>query len=216
MNPGTRPRVPGFFRGVSSRFPHHPFPTADASATIAPMPLLGTTWYHVTVGTLNSWLPGDPRGFRTRDHKLHSSGHHRSPPPVGEHAGLLTCARSAAGTPLVLPRPLRRVIGLAFVERLEQLDRQLLVISVGGLHCHNQVLLPTDRDAAKREIGLCKRHASFKVRAQLPGRIWARECGLAPIRDRQHQINTYNYIRNHYHSGAWVWTFREGELTGPR
>src|SRR5262249_17500638 len=55
---------------------------------IHPMPAEGKLWRHVIISTLNSWLPGDPRGFRAVNHKIHSSGDYKNPPP-GEHAGLL-------------------------------------------------------------------------------------------------------------------------------
>ena len=40
-------------------------------------------WFHVILGTYGSWLPGDPRGFRTRHHRDHVDGDYKSPPPPG-------------------------------------------------------------------------------------------------------------------------------------
>ena len=59
------------------------------------MPRRGKNWYHVTIGTVSSWLPGDPRGWRSSQHKTHSSGDHRNPPPHGQHGGY---HRHAQGT----------------------------------------------------------------------------------------------------------------------
>ncbi len=35
---------------------------------------------HVMFSTRGHWLPVDPRGFRNRDHRIHSSGDYTHPP----------------------------------------------------------------------------------------------------------------------------------------
>ncbi len=52
------------------------------------MPTPGKCWWHNILSTHGSWLPGNPRGFRSRNHRIHSSGDYKNPPPLGEHAGL--------------------------------------------------------------------------------------------------------------------------------
>jgi hypothetical protein len=37
-------------------------------------------WYHCMFHTYGTWLPGDPRGFRTRHHKNHIEGDYKHPP----------------------------------------------------------------------------------------------------------------------------------------
>lgn len=37
-------------------------------------------WYHIMCHTYGTWLPGDPRGFRTRHHREHVEGDYKSPP----------------------------------------------------------------------------------------------------------------------------------------
>jgi REP element-mobilizing transposase RayT len=37
-------------------------------------------WFHVVGTTYGAWLPGDPRGFRTRDHREHIEGDYKNPP----------------------------------------------------------------------------------------------------------------------------------------
>jgi hypothetical protein len=61
------------------------------------MPKPGMRWRHCVIGTHNSWLPGDPRGFRAIDHKIHSSGDYKNPPPEGEHSGLHRVLAIAVG-----------------------------------------------------------------------------------------------------------------------
>jgi hypothetical protein len=52
------------------------------------MPLIRRCWRHIIVNTKNTWFHGDDRAVRDRDHRIHSSGDYKNPPPEGEHAGL--------------------------------------------------------------------------------------------------------------------------------
>ena len=40
-------------------------------------------WFHIVISTYGAWLPGDPRGFRTRYHQEHVEGDYQHPPPAG-------------------------------------------------------------------------------------------------------------------------------------
>ena len=51
------------------------------------MPAEGMLWRHVICHAKNTWLHGDERGFRDRDHRAHSSGDYYNPPPKDEHQG---------------------------------------------------------------------------------------------------------------------------------
>ncbi|MFI4859516.1 MAG: hypothetical protein ACIAXF_02420 [Phycisphaerales bacterium JB063] len=175
------------------------------------MPLPGKRWYHVTLGTRNSWLPGDPRGFRARDHRLHSSGDHKHPPPKGEHAGLHALAKSQSGPPTLIPAELRETVCSKLVASLHKHGHRVVVACVGGMHAHLLAELPGSVDEAKAVVGVAKKTASQAVRATIAGRVWARGCGLKPIRDEAHQRNTFRYIERHTDDGAAVWTFRDRE-----
>jgi len=172
-------------------------------------------WCHVTIGTYASWYPGDQRGFRSRGHKLHCSGDPRNPPPPGEHVGLRRWAQQHSDGVVTIPPPQRSVIGHTFVDMLKELQHEMLIVAVGGLHVHLLARLPNDRKAAKHEIGRCKRAASFKVRDVMSGKVWARDCGLKWIVDRAHQHNAFGYIFKHWREGAWVWTFQDGAVFDP-
>jgi REP element-mobilizing transposase RayT len=169
----------------------------------------GLRWFHITWSTVNAWLPGDERGFRSKDHKIHSSGDHRNPPPNQEHAGLRKYWQQRAGKPILIPSELRAIIGKAVLAKLLALGYRVLAISVGGRHVHVQVEMPDHNATIKREIGLCKRASSLAVTKRLPGRLWQRLPGIKPINDHGHQENTFNYIPKHAQEGAWVWSFRE-------
>ena len=164
--------------------------------------------YHVTLGTKNSWLPGDPRGFRSRNHKVHSSGDHRSPPPPGEHAGLYRYSQQTSGKPIILPLQEREKVACQIVASLDRHNCPLLVISVGGMHVHLLVELPNDRREVKRLLGIAKKSAAQV--SSINGGLWAKGCGLKPIRDEAHHRNAFQYIKDHEKEGAFVWTFRDG------
>ena len=173
------------------------------------MPMPGKRWWHATIGTHGSWLPGDPRGFRDRKHRIHSSGDHRNPPPAGEHQRLHQRSQSISNQPRIVPHHLREKLGLNVLQRLEKQNHRVLILSVAGMHVHGLIELPADYQTARTEIGKAKRVVSLAMRDDMPGRIWAGGCGLKWINDEQHHRNTFNYILKHRDEGAWLWTFRE-------
>jgi hypothetical protein len=174
------------------------------------MPAPGKTWYHLTLGTHASWLPGDPRGFRDRRHRVHSSGDHQNPPPPGEHRNLHGYNKQHSSRTTLIPTNLRGMVGQKIVDHLIKLKHRVLALSVGGMYSHILAELPADRGQAKHEMTRCKQAATLAVRELLPNKLWAKGLGIKPIRDRQHQLNTYSYIRKHARQGAWVWTHRDG------
>ncbi|MBL4700694.1 MAG: hypothetical protein JKX85_05485 [Phycisphaeraceae bacterium] len=100
------------------------------------MPLTGKQWRHITFGTHNSWLPGDPRGFRDHNHRLHSSGDHRLVPPAGEYAKLNQYAKQISSTPLLINKPNQWVVLHAIKTKLEPLDHRHIAIACCGMHVH--------------------------------------------------------------------------------
>lgn len=171
------------------------------------MPKPGMRWRHVVISTYGSWLPGDPRGFRSKDHKIHSSGDYKKPPPVGEHAGLHIYSKRISGDPIVIPRPLRLTVGHAILAKLKKLNHECLVISVAGMHAHIQVELPDDLSRIRHIIGQCKTVASHAIRDQLPGRVWARDGAYKPIDTIEYQRSVYTYILSQ--ADAWIWSYKK-------
>ena len=171
------------------------------------MPLPGKRWFHLTLGTYGSWLPGDPSGFRSRSHRLHSGGDHRCPPPRGEHAGLHRHATRLAGPAIVLSQASRQRIGESIVHQAGQLQHRLIAVAVDTGHVHLLIELPTDR--VKHEAGRLKRFASFACRDLVESRVWARGCGIKPIADRRHHEATHAYILRHATHEAWVWKWSD-------
>ena len=167
------------------------------------MPGSDLCWRHVVICTLNSWLPGDPRGFRTRDHKLHSSGDYKHRPPRGEHTGLHRYSRSVSGQPVIIPPALREAVGRVILDKIEH---RVLALAAAGMHTHLLAELPVDLTASKRIIGRCKATASHAIRNTLPGRVWAHDGDFKPIRDYRHHRNAYRYILDQ--DDAWIWDYR--------
>jgi len=171
------------------------------------MPTSGKVWQHIIINTRGSWLPGDPRGFRSRNHRKHSDGDYKHPPPVGQHAGLIRHIRSNSRPPVHLPNDLWAAIGQAILEKIASQDHRLLALSVDTHHVHLLVELPTDRRVIKRIVGTWKQRASHAVRDRLPGEIWSKSCDPIHIGERAHQVSVYRYILAHAERGAWVWSY---------
>ncbi|MHB1156655.1 MAG: hypothetical protein ACYC26_07435 [Phycisphaerales bacterium] len=178
------------------------------------MPLPGKRWRLITISTYAAWLPGDARGFRSRDHKIHSNGDYKHRPPVGEHAGLLDYAETISGPTVIIPVTVRRIVGWAIIEKLRKLDHRVLAVSVSGKHAHFVVELPDNLKQMRSIVGQCKAKASHVVRETLPGRVWARDGDYQPLDDRSHQINAYRYTLRQ--DGAWVWSYKGWEQMNPR
>ena len=163
-------------------------------------------WFHLIVTTYGSWLPGDPRGFRTWHHKEHVDGDYKSPPPTGfydDRHGF--SQRKLNDDPTVLSAPHREIVGLGLRDRLQQLGGRVLALSVSGCHCHLQVELE-DCDV-RLPLGVAKQHAWYALRAVAwKQKLWAKRCKVVRIRDRQHQRRVYRYVLKHREEGAWVWS----------
>jgi REP element-mobilizing transposase RayT len=168
-------------------------------------------WRHVIVNTKCSWLHGDERGFRSRHHRIHSSGDYKNPPPREEHEGLRKYHQKRSGKPVTIDYDVRAVVVRAFVEKLRQLGYRVVVVSVSGRHVHALVELPDDRAQVRYIIGMCKQRASHALRQVLPGSIWAEGGEYKLVKDDEHHENTFNYIRTKQGPDALVWSIRADE-----
>ncbi len=179
------------------------------------MPNPGNKWRHVVISTLNSWLPGDPRGWRSKKHRKHSSGDYKNPPPPGEHAGIFRHSQKISDDPVCIPRNARKLACMTIVEELEDKGYRVLMVGVGAVHAHILVELPDDVVRVKTIVGDCKRKSSHAIRDILPGRIWAHGGRFDRVEDEEHHRNVYGYILEHIDEGAYVWSYRAEERLGP-
>ena len=176
-----------------------------------PVPLL---WRHVIINTKGTWLHGDARGFRTRRHRIHSSGDYRNPPPASEHARLLAYHVERCPDEVIIDRALRPVIGRALVEFFLGERRRVLVCAVGKVHAHGVVELPDDIGEVRRIVGEAKRFASRRVTDSMPGALWSSGGTFVRIENAAHLKEAYDYDLYRQGPGAWTWSFRDRSMLG--
>ncbi|MEM6561521.1 MAG: transposase [Planctomycetota bacterium] len=173
------------------------------------MPRKDHRWYHTMWNTYCSWLPGDPRGFRNRHHRIHSNGDYKNPPPPGEHAGLHRYNQRQTSKPITLDQPVRKRIAESMAELLLHRGIRFNAITICRLHAHLLVELPTSKDKYKPIITKLKTSSSAAVRDVLPGRVWQRGDTTKPINDKRYQRAAFEYIAYKQERGAFVLTFHD-------
>lgn len=159
---------------------------------------------HITCTLYGNWLPGDDRGFRSRDHKLHSSGDYRHPPPRGEHAGLKRIAQEQMRPNVVLTERERELLGTAFVRKLLATEAQIVIVAVAATHVHT-LLCPSPKLTVNESIRRAKQYASQQMKNR-PGRVWARGLSTRQVETLDYARRVFAYIRDHGdREHAWVW-----------
>jgi len=169
--------------------------------------------------TFGTWLPGDPRGFRTRHHREHVEGDYKSPPPTGKYDQRHEQSkRSLSRPPVTLSKPARQAALTAVVEAFAFHKIEMLCAAVAREHLHllARFPLPTDKitDPVRHYVGIAKKQsAKALVSADLaqPGGVWAKRGKIVRITDRKHQVNVFHYILRHEQEGAAVWSFRDAK-----
>jgi len=146
-------------------------------------------WFHVILTTYGAWLPGDPRGFRTRHHRDHVDGDYKNPPPPGVYESFAQKNRDALKHEVVsLNRLQRETVGTALKTRLDQLDASLIAISVSSQHIQLLVKLPPK--TVRLQVGDAKKHSWFEMRETgWKTKLWGKRGKFLRIRDRRHQLN---------------------------
>jgi hypothetical protein len=172
---------------------------------------MNNEWVHVIIGTRCSWLHGDVRGFRSRRHRIHSSGDYKNPPPRDEHQGLRAYHQQRSDGPISFDGHWRIVVLKEFVMKMQSLDHRIIAAAIGERHLHALCHLPSNYTDVKKEVGKCKQAASYRIRAKIPGSIWAAGLQNKRIRDKQHLHSTYDYVRFKQDPGAVVWSHRPDE-----
>jgi hypothetical protein len=178
------------------------------------MPRLGFLWRHVIVNTKSTWLHGDPRGFRSRKHRIHSSGDYKNPPPPGEHAGLRAYHLKRSRSEIHVGEKERVKIGKAFIRELKHAGYAVIAIAVGKVHLHALVELPYELPEVKKIIGQAKRAASCAVSTSMPGEIWSGGGKFKPVMDKAHCGNVHDYIIFDQGKDYWTWSFRDASAQG--
>ena len=94
-------------------------------------------WHHCSVGTYGSWVPGDPRGFRTWRHKQHVEGDYKSPPAAGLHDIQHKRSEAAMKRDAVrLNTTERQIVAEALADKLREWVFPFVNIAVDATHFH--------------------------------------------------------------------------------
>jgi len=94
-------------------------------------------WYHCMGNTYGTWLPGDPRGFRTRYHRQHIEGDYKNPPPPDAHESHRRISgRNLGHTVVKLNTEARSVACRQFCESLMAHEIQIAEFAIDAVHFH--------------------------------------------------------------------------------
>lgn len=165
-------------------------------------------WYHCVGNTYGTWLPGDPRGWRSRKHRYHCDGDYKHPPPPGEYDGMHEQARGRMKRDAIWLDPeAMRIACDAFVEKL--IEKKVEVSAVAITSCGYHVVGRFDDRKPRLWIGLAKKNSAFALveagRARRGG-VWAARGLCKPIADEGHWRNATQYVLDHIEQGAAVWS----------
>jgi REP element-mobilizing transposase RayT len=173
------------------------------------MPTPSKCWWHNILSTHGSWLPGNPRGFRSREHRIHSSGDYKNPPPPGEHAGLHRYHSKRTKKTVLLAAD-REVVGRSLWQRAEELGHRMRTIAVSFTHAHMLVEMPDDKKKMKTAMGECKRTASFNVSENYESTLWAKLGDFNRVETQDYWENCHHYILGQEQS--WIMWIEKGEI----
>ena len=164
-------------------------------------------WYHCMGNTYGTWLPGDPRGFRTQWGREHVAGDYRNPPPKGKYDNLHDAARKRMTRPPVyLSVPQRPLVLDELLKSFRKWHVDVASMSVGRVHYH--VLARFPQHNPRHFIGLAKKESSayLKQRGDAPqGGLWGERCECVPVSDLDHFWKAFKYILDHAKQGSAVW-----------
>ena len=185
-------------------------------------------WYHAMASTYGSWLPGDPRGFRTRGHREHIEGDYKSLPPAGRFTTRHAAAeRRLRHNPVAFSLVQRRIVLSEFQQTLSDHEVRVIALAVSANHVHvlgqflsrskpmlNQHGLRNSAvdDPVRHMMGIAKQWTSKRLIREghfIRAPIWGKRGKIVPIHDRSHQVNVFEYIMRHANEGAAVWCFRD-------
>ena len=166
-------------------------------------------WRHVTIHAHCTWLHGDPRGFRSREHRIHSSGDYKNPPPPEEHEGLYRFHLKHSRPATHFPPEIWARLGEVLVRYLLDEGHIVLIAAVTKTHAHILVELPSPISEVKEIVGRAKNRASRAVSDVMPGTIWGASGDFEPVYTEEHRENAFLYIRDDQGADAWKWTYQD-------
>jgi|SRR5580700_3082578 hypothetical protein len=181
-----------------------------------------TVWWLITWGTYGSWLPGDPRGFRTWRRREYV------PPPYGRaESGEATYDPSAyaqrnevarnrlTSNPVSLKLAERRQACSALVAEIATLRIVPAILAVATHHAH--FISQFGELEIRPTIGRIKAAAtrSFNEASFGLSSVWAKGCHMESLKSEDDFLTAYRYVEQHRMEGAVIqkwssnieWTF---------
>lgn len=165
-------------------------------------------WYLITWTTYGYWLPGDPRGFRTRGHREHVA-----PPPRYAANGdsynpdfykpLFESARKRAGKTVALSAQHLPIVADVLKTTIKQVIKRPSIAAIGNHHVH-VLVEPIDIDVPEF-CRLAKGRSSTAVRKSGLGEMkWARGYHARSMESDKEARAAWRYISKHGHHGGLV------------
>lgn len=168
-------------------------------------------WYHCTAHTYGTWLRGDPRGWRARDHREHVDGDYKHPPPPGKYTELFELSKSRMNRdPVKIRRDLHQFVLDQVIQRLLERDNETAIGCFDGIHLH--VLTRCWKRNPRVELGSAKQFATARLKVhgfamglRLGEGIWGKGSHPEAITGRAHFKKASDYIAKHAFRGAVIW-----------
>lgn len=172
-------------------------------------------WWLVTWTTYGTWLPGDPRGFRTwrgteyvppprRYARLNESTYNRA-----DYADKHANARELSDPAVVLTPVHQNVALSAILKDIETIPLYASAIAVGASHIH--LLAKFAERRIRATVGRLKAAATRAIHDAdatfQPKRIWAKECHMKSKETEADYRTALNYIKRHFLEGALIHVF---------
>jgi hypothetical protein len=161
-------------------------------------------WAHVYSAYLGQWLPGDPRNFNSRRHRIHSERRvYVDDPPLTEHRALYSHGQALLKKKVFINTDVAPHLLEALRLKLCELEVPTAALACHCTHFH--ALIKVGDQNAKPLFGRAKQAGSHAVRAHVPGRLWGRSSGVTRMRGFRHFASAFWYILAHKEQGAVVW-----------
>jgi hypothetical protein len=170
-----------------------------------------TVWWLITWGTYGSWLPGDPRGFRTwrrREYVPPTYGKAQSGERIYDPAAYterLDESRSRlTSTAVSLTVHERREACSALVVEIAAVRIVPAILAVAKHHAH---LISQFGDLEIRPtVGRLKAAAtrSMKDPSFDPPSVWAKGCHMESLNSENDFVAAYQYVEQHGAQGAVI------------
>jgi hypothetical protein len=171
-----------------------------------------TIWWLVTWGTHGSWLPGDPRGFRTwrrREYVPPQYGEAASGEPIYDPNVYTVRHRESrerlTAPPVCLTLADRRIACSALVTEIERVRIVPAIIAVAKSHVHFVAQFGELR--IRHVVGRLKAAATLSIKnRESPegGSIWATGCHMKSLYRADDFSSAFRYVDDHREEAAVV------------